>query len=228
MKLKVSDNYKVIKEKIAAAAEKVGRSSAEIKLVAITKFADIELIKEAISQGILDLGENKIQMALPKVSQLKGSPIIWHFVGHLQTNKVCLAVENFQLIQSVDSLKLVKALDKEGRKLNKVVEILIEVNISGEERKYGIKPQELEDFLREVSSLKNVKVLGLMTMAPFYDDPEKTRPVFRKLKQLKEAIAQENIPGIEMKYLSMGMTNDFKVAIEEGSNMVRIGTGLFK
>jgi PLP dependent protein len=226
--LSVLDNYKDLLQKIEAAAKKVGRQSSEIKIIAVTKFAEDVSIKEAIKSGILDLGENRIQVALPKVSLFKDSPVNWHFLGHIQTNKVKQVITNFALIHSVDSLKLARAIEKEAAQQNIKVNILIQVNISSEETKYGFTEEEVMPAVEEIKNMAHVQILGLMTMAPYYDDPELCRPVFRSLRTLKEEIEKRNIENVQMKYLSMGMTNDFDVAIQEGANLIRIGTALFR
>lgn len=162
-----------------------------------------------------------------KKYQLLTNDIEWHLVGHLQTNKAKYAVGLFDLIHSVDSVKLAKEIDRRSLQFNKITNILVEVNVSGEETKYGIKPEEVELFLREISGFSGIRVKGLMTIAPIAKNQEEVRPYFRKLRELSEQINNINIKNIKMEYLSMGMTDDFEVAIEEGSNMVRIGRGIF-
>jgi hypothetical protein len=197
--------------------------------VAVTKTATIEQIKEAISAGIKIIGENKVQEAKEKYQVLSAdiANIEWHLVGHLQTNKVKYAIEIFDLIHSVDSIKLAREIDKRSLQFGMVTNILVEVNVSGEETKYGIKPEEVEPFLKEISEFSGIKVRGLMTIAPIAEDKEEVRPYFRKLRELSEKIENKNIKNVKMDYLSMGMTDDFEVAIEEGANMVRIGRGIF-
>ncbi len=193
------------------------RISSNVKLIAVTKTRTVEEIKEAIQSGVLCIGENKVQEVeqkfplLPKVEK--------HMIGSLQTNKVKLAVELFDMIQSVDSLKLVKEIDKRCKAINKVMPVLVEVNICGESNKHGIRLEDVKSFVKETSQFKNISVQGLMCVAPLVS-PEEARPYFRKMKQ-----AFDSINGL--KWLSMGMSNDYKIAIEEGSNMVRIGTAIF-
>ncbi len=222
----IKDNIKNINNRIKLACKRSNRDPSEITLVCVTKGIDPYRISEIFVHGIKDIGENKIQEALKKKNDvLPGAK--WHMVGHLQTNKVKDAINLFELIHSVDSLELASKIDKEAKKLGKVVDILIQVNTSGEETKYGVKPEEVSNFLREVSALTNVKVLGLMTITPLVEDPETVRPYLRRLREIQEEVKGENIPNIEMRYLSMGMSQDFEVAIEEGANMIRIGTAIF-
>jgi len=222
----IKKNLEIINEKIKNAALKVNRNPEEIKLVAVTKTATIEQIKKAISAGIKIIGENKVQEAKEKY-QILSTDIEWHLVGHLQTNKVKYAIEIFDLIHSVDSIKLAKEIDKRSLQFGMITNVLVEVNVSGEETKYGIKPEEVKLFLKEISEFSRIKVRGLMTIAPMAEDTEEVRPYFRKLRELFEKIKIKSIKNIKMDYLSMGMTEDFEVAIEEGANMVRIGRGIF-
>ncbi len=223
---KIKNNLEIINEKIKKAAFKVNRNPQEIKLVAVTKTTTIEQIKEAISAGVKIIGENKVQEAKEKY-QILTTDIEWHLVGHLQTNKVKYAIEIFDLIHSVDSIKLAKEIDKRSLQFGMITNVLVEVNVSGEGSKYGIKPEEVEPFLKEISEFSRIKIRGLMTIAPIVEDKEEVRPYFRKLRELFEKIKIKNIKNIRMNYLSMGMTEDFEIAIEEGANMVRIGRGIF-
>jgi len=223
---KIENNLEIINEKIKKASLKVNRNPQEIKLVAVTKTATIEQIKEAISAGVKIIGENKVQEAKEKYQILTGNTE-WHLVGHLQTNKVKYAVEIFDLIHSVDSIKLAKEIDKRSLQFGMMTNVLVEVNVSEEETKYGIKPEEVEPFLKEISGFSRIKVRGLMTIAPISEDQEEVRPYFRKLRELSKEIKSKNIKNVKMDCLSMGMTEDFEVAIEEGANMVRIGRGIF-
>lgn len=223
----VKDNLKEVNKKIAAACKKSGRDPQDVTLVCVTKGVDPYRMSEVFIHGIKDIGENRVQEALKKkVEVLPGAK--WHMVGHLQTNKVKDAIQAFDLIHSVDSLELAQKIDKEAAKINKSVNVLVQVNISGEEQKYGIRPDTVSAFLRDVSVLSNVKILGLMTITPLSDDPEQVRPYLRTLREISETIKNENIPNIEMRYLSMGMSQDYEVAIQEGANMLRIGTAIFK
>lgn len=195
-------------------------------MVAVTKTATIEQTKEAISAGVRIIGENKVQEAKKKYQILTGD-IEWHLVGHLQTNKVKYAVEIFDLIHSVDSIKLAKEIDKRSLQFGKITNVLVEVNVSGEETKYGIRPEEVELFLGEISKFSGIRIRGLMTIAPIVKNKEEVRPYFKELKELSEKMRNKNIKNVKMDYLSMGMTDDFEVAIEEGANMIRIGRGVF-
>ncbi|MFB0526857.1 MAG: YggS family pyridoxal phosphate-dependent enzyme [bacterium] len=225
--MSIKENLERIEKKIRVKSELVGRDPQEITLVAVTKTVEVDRIEEAIAAGVNIIGESRVQEAKEKYGKVEGR-IIWHLVGHLQRNKARDAVKIFDLIHSVDSAKLAEEIDKQAKKAGKIQKILVEVNVSGEESKYGLGPEEIITFLKEVSRLPNIKVEGLMTMAPLYENPEDCRPYFRKLKELVEGIKAENIENVEMIYLSMGMSNDFEVAIEEGSNMVRIGRAIFE
>jgi len=225
--MSIKENLERIREKIRVKSELVGRDPQEITLVAVSKTIEADKIEEAIAAGVNIIGESRIQEAKEKYEKVK-SKIIWHLVGHLQRNKAKDAVKIFDLIHSVDSAKLAKEIDKQARKAGKIQKILIEANVSGEESKYGLSPEGVITFLQEINGLPNIKVKGLMTMAPLYENPEDCRPYFRKLKELVEEVKAENIKNVEMVYLSMGMSNDFEVAIEEGSNMVRIGRAIFE
>jgi pyridoxal phosphate enzyme (YggS family) len=222
----IKNNIRIIKEKIKKAALKTNRNPEKIKLVAVTKTVTIEQIKEAINAGIKIIGENKVHEAKEKYRILTAETE-WHLVGHLQTNKVKYAVEIFDLIHSVDSVKLAKEINKRSLQFGKISNVLIEVNVSGEDTKYGIKPEEAELFIKIISEFPRISVRGLMTIAPMVKDKEETRPYFGKLRELSEEIKSKNIRNVKMDYLSMGMTEDFEIAIEEGANMVRIGRGIF-
>jgi len=222
----VKDNLETINKKIKEAAWKVNRDPQEIKLVAVTKTATLEQIKEAINEGVKIIGENKVQEAKGKY-QVLTTEVKWHLIGHLQTNKVKYAVEIFDLIHSVDSIKLAKEIDNRSVQFKKTIDVLIEVNISGEETKYGYNPEKVEAFLKEISEFSAIRVRGLMTIAPISKNEEEVRPYFRRLRELSERIRDKNIKNIKMDYLSMGMTDDFEIAIEEGANIVRIGRGIF-
>jgi pyridoxal phosphate enzyme (YggS family) len=221
----IKSNIESIKKRIEAACRKANRDPNEVMLLAATKDVPADLIEAAIESGISSIGENRVQEAERKIIALKQkyAQITWHMIGHLQTNKVKRAVEIFDIIESVDSERLADEIDKQ----NKPVEILVEVNVSGESQKYGISGVEVEDLVRHVSGLSNLKVSGLMTVPPFSDDPEIARPYFRKLRAIGEKIKGLDLPNVDIKYLSMGMTDDFEVAVEEGSNIVRVGRGIF-
>ena len=222
----IKNNLEIINKKIRKAALKVNRNPEEIKLVAVTKTATTEQIEEAINAGVKIIGENRVQDAKKKY-QIFTADVEWHLIGHLQTNKAKYAVEIFNCIHSVDSIKLTQEIDKRSLQFGKIMDVLVEVNVSGEETKYGIKSEEVETFLKEISEFPRIRIRGLMTIAPIAEDKEEVRPYFRKLRELSEKIKSKNIENIKMDYLSMGMTEDFEIAIEEGANMVRIGRGIF-
>ena len=216
-----------IKKRIAEAAAGCGRNPETIRLVAVSKTVDADRVAQAIDAGAAIVGENYIQEARDKVNTLYDRPVQWHFIGHLQSNKAKYAVRMFDLIHSVESLKLAKALDKEARKNGKVQDILIQVNISREETKSGITETGAVELITQISGLENVRVKGLMTMPPFFDSPEQARPFFHQLARLRDRIIERNLPRVSMQELSMGMTGDFEVAIQEGATLVRIGTAIF-
>ncbi|MFH1540997.1 MAG: YggS family pyridoxal phosphate-dependent enzyme [Elusimicrobiota bacterium] len=224
----ISDNIKIIFEKIEKAKNKLGEKN-DVNFIAVTKTISVNKIKEAIDCGITDIGENRIQEAEKKFKELTDSTKIKkHLIGHLQTNKVKKAVELFDLIQSVDSVHLLEQINKCAEKIKKIQECLIEVKVSQEDTKYGVNPSDLKMFLDKVWELKNVKITGLMAIAPYFENPQLARPYFHKAKEIFEQISSYfTSRSLQFNILSMGMTNDFEVAIEEGSNMVRIGTGIF-
>jgi pyridoxal phosphate enzyme (YggS family) len=219
-------NLQKIEERIRLACLRANRDPGEVKIVAVTKTVPPERIQEGIEAGISALGENRVQEAQTKYPII-GDAVQWHMIGHLQTNKVKKAVEIFHLIHSVDSLRLAERINKCALDIGKIQDILIQVNVSGEESKFGLVPEALEDILEEVSHLPGIRVRGLMTIAPMIHDPEAARPYFVKLRELAKGAAEAKISGITMDYLSMGMSGDFEVAVEEGANIVRVGTAIF-
>jgi pyridoxal phosphate enzyme (YggS family) len=216
-----------VKERIKETADACKRPAASIRLVAVSKTMPAEVVGEAIEAGVTHLGENYIQEAKEKINTLATYPATWHFIGHLQSNKAKYAVRLFDLIHSVDSLKLAQELDKYAKKNDKVQAILIQVNVAREDSKSGVYREDTVQLLREVSRLENIAVKGLMTMPPYFNAPEKVRPFFTALREFRDHIKKEAIPNISMDELSMGMTGDFEAAIEEGATMVRIGTAIF-
>lgn len=222
----IKDNLLEIRQKIKEAAAKAGRDPEEIKLLAVTKTVDVERIKEALSLGVTAIGENRVQEASSKYQYLPPD-LEWHLIGSLQTNKAKQAVELFDWIHSVDRKSLADELSKHCLKLGKIINVLVQVNVSGEESKHGTSLPEAENLIRYVAALPGLKVRGLMTIAPLAEDPQEARPFFQGLKKLQLSMQQENIPNLELDYLSMGMTDDFMVAIEEGANIIRIGSGIF-
>lgn len=219
-------NLKDIRWRIVEAAKRAGRDPEEIKLIAVSKTYPVEAIEEAISYGCEDFGENKVQELVGKIDRVK-QPVNWHLIGHLQTNKVKYIVGMVTLIHSVDSKRLIDEIQKQSLKKGCITEILLEVNVAEEASKYGFSIQEIPEVVMYISQLSHVHLKGLMTVAPYVENPEENREIFRKLKHLSVDIQKQNINNIDMAILSMGMSNDYEVAIEEGANRVRIGTAIF-
>lgn len=224
--MSINDNYKTIRDKIAAAAKRVNRAPSSIKLITVTKTIDPDRIKQAVAAGAAILGENRVQEAKEKIEEL-GELARWHLIGHLQSNKAKYAVKLFDLIHSVDTLELAMEIDKQAAKIGKVQDVLIEVSLAGEETKAGIEAEGVAALVREASKLRHISIKGLMAIPPFLADPEEVRPYFRTLKELAASIEKEHIPNVSMNELSMGMSNDFEVAVEEGATMVRVGSAIF-
>ncbi|CAD7849306.1 MAG: Pyridoxal phosphate-containing protein YggS [Olavius algarvensis Delta 4 endosymbiont] len=223
----MKDRIEQIQKRISAAAEKAGRSPDEIRLVAVSKAKPGASVQMALDAGLDLFGENYIQEAREKVNALSASGAQWHFIGHLQSNKAKYAVKLFDLIHSVDSLKLARELNKQAARIDKVQPVLVQVNISAETTKSGTSREEAVDLATAISDLPNLSLQGLMTMPPFFDDPDRARPYFHELRQLRDHIRSLAIPGVTMDELSMGMTGDFEAAISEGATLVRIGTAIF-
>ncbi len=221
--MNIADNIKEVKTRIKAAAMRVKRDPEQVRLVAATKSVDVVRVKEAISAGIEIIGENRVQEALPKIKEI-GPVVSYHFIGHLQTNKIKYIAGLFDLIHSVDSLHLADEINRRSQTVQKV---LVEVNLSKEESKFGVVPEDAVETMKEIARLPRVSVIGLMAIPPFYEDPERSRIYFRQLRELAEEIRGKGIKGVSMDELSMGMSNDFEVAIEEGATLVRIGTAIF-
>lgn len=216
-----------IKQRIRQAAESCNRDADSVRLVTVSKTIAAEIVKEAIDAGVTILGENYVQEARDKFKALVQYPVSWHFIGHLQSNKAKYAVRLFDLIHSVDSLKLARELDKQAGKVDKIQQILLQVNISAEDTKSGISTDEAPRLIAEISQLKNLSVKGLMTMPPYFYQPEKVQPFFAALRELRDQIKEQSLPNVSLDELSMGMTGDFEVAIKEGATLVRIGTAIF-
>lgn len=216
-----------IRERIATAARSCGRKPEDVRLVAVSKTKPADDIREAFEAGAVVFGENYIQEALDKHELLKDLNLSFHFIGHLQSNKAKFAVKIFDLIHSVDSMKLARELDRQAEKINKIQDILVQVNISMEQSKSGVSEQEATDLVRDISRLDHVSVKGLMTIPPYYNEPDKVKPYFKALRELAGTIRDLNMPSVQMDELSMGMTGDFEAAIQEGATLVRIGTALF-
>jgi pyridoxal phosphate enzyme (YggS family) len=238
--MSIPDNVAAVRQRIAAAAKRAGRSPEAITLMAVTKTCSPESIREAWLAGVRVFGENRVQEFAEKVERLKqllGSEgpssgfqaNAWHMIGHLQTNKAAAAASLFGAVDSVDSLRLAERLNDAAHKLSRTLDVLIEVNVGGESAKSGVAPDspDLDAILRAAPRLQNLRVRGLMTVPPFTEDPEAARPHFRALRELRNRIAAQNLPAVTMEALSMGMSHDFEVAIEEGSTCVRVGTAIF-
>jgi pyridoxal phosphate enzyme (YggS family) len=222
----VRENLEHVREQLAAACTRVGRKPEEVRLVAIAKTKPAEMVREAFAAGQKIIGESYVQELVEKVEVIE-EPVEWHFVGGLQTNKVKYLRGKVALIHSVDRLHLAEEINRQWVKIGETADILIQLNLGHEATKSGTSEEELENLVREIAQLPNVRVKGLMTLPPYFDDPEEVRPFFRELKGLSQHIAELNIPGVEMRELSMGMTHDFEVAIEEGATLIRVGTAIF-
>ncbi|MDO4650356.1 MAG: YggS family pyridoxal phosphate-dependent enzyme, partial [Eubacteriales bacterium] len=222
----ISENLAEVRNKIENACRIAGRDPKEVTLIAVSKTKPIPDLEEAYEAGAREYGENKVQEIMDKYEQLP-QDIHWHMIGHLQRNKVKYIVDKVAMIHSVDSLRLAETIEQEAAKKNVTVPILIEVNVAEEESKFGCRVTEVENLLRQIQNFSHIQVKGLMTIAPFVDDPEENRDVFRQLKKLSVDIDQKNIDNVSMNVLSMGMTGDYEVAIQEGATMVRVGTGIF-
>lgn len=222
----IKENLAEVQNKIAQACERSGRNREDVTLIAVSKTKPISYIEEAMELGQREFGENKAQEMKEKYETLT-KDLNWHFIGHLQTNKVKYVVGRACLIHSVDSLHLAQAIEKESAKKELISKVLIEVNVAQEESKFGLKSEETEELVREIATLPHVQIQGLMTIAPYVENPEQNRMIFRHLKKLSVDIAAKNIDNVNMSILSMGMTNDYEIAVEEGASHVRVGTAIF-
>ena len=222
----VVENLAEVEKHVQEACDRAGRSRDEVTLIAVSKTKPVSMIEELLPGGTRDFGENKVQELCEKYEVLPRD-IRWHLIGHLQRNKVKYIVDKAYLIHSVDSLRLAETISEEGVKKGVTVPVLIEVNVAGEESKFGVTPEETEALVREIAKLPAIRVKGLMTIAPYVENPEDNRVHFSSLKQLSVDIGKKNIDNVSMNVLSMGMTGDYQVAIEEGATMVRVGTGIF-
>lgn len=228
--MSISDNIAEVQRRIAGAARRAGRDPAEISLMAVTKTQPPERIREAYDAGLRLFGENRVQEFVGKAGALHDlSGVEWRMIGHLQSNKTAKAVELFTGVDSVDSLRLAERLDASAQQIGKRFAVLIEINVGGEAAKSGVaaESEDLQELLQGAIKLEHLKFRGLMTVPPFTDDPQQARPYFRKLRELRDQIAARRLPGVGMQVLSMGMSHDFEVAIEEGSTCVRVGTAIF-
>lgn len=222
----IQENIKLVEENIKKACEKVGRDVNEVTLIAVSKTKPYTAIEEALPTGVKDYGENKVQELCDKYEILP-KDIKWHMIGHLQRNKVKYLVGKASLIHSVDSIRLAEQIEKEYAKADEIANILIEVNMAQEESKFGITSEETEQLVREIAKFPHIRIKGLMTIAPYTDNPESNRVYFRNIKKLSVDIENKNIDNVSMSVLSMGMTGDYQVAVEEGATLVRVGTGIF-
>ena len=222
----ITENLKHVHSNIETACKISGRNPEEVTLISVSKTKPVSMLQEAYDAGERFFGENKVQEIMDKYPQLPDD-IHWHMIGHLQRNKVKYIVDKVAMIHSVDSLRLAETIEQEAAKHNVVVPILLEVNVAQEESKFGLTVSEVLPLVESIAAFQHIKIMGLMTIAPFVDDPEENRPVFRQLKKLSVDIAAKNINNVTMSVLSMGMTGDYQVAIEEGATMVRVGTGIF-
>ena len=219
----IRENLLRVTERIEKAAQNAGRNPKDIRLVAVSKTMETDRVREAIEAGVTILGENYVQEAQKKIEEI-GKPVSWHFIGHLQTNKAKVVVRLFDVIHSVDSVALAEELNRRAQQANQKIPIMIEVNLSGEATKFGTEEEKVTSLAQGVLKLDHLSLEGLMTMPPYFDDPEMSRPYFVQLRELKERLVKGGIP---LKELSMGMSNDFEIAIQEGATYVRVGTAIF-
>ena len=222
----IKDNLLEVENNIQAACKRANRRRDEVTLIAVSKTKPVSMIEEVMAEGVLHFGENKVQEITAKYEQLDHT-INWHMIGHLQRNKVKYILDKVVLIHSVDSLRLAEQINQEAIKINRTIDILIEVNIAKEDTKYGIMEEDVLDLIYSITKLTNLRIKGLMTIAPYTENAEENRGHFRNLKQLSVDIKSKNIDNVSMEVLSMGMTGDYEVAIEEGATMIRVGTGIF-
>ena len=222
----IKENLANVRKNIEDACKKVGRDVSEVTLITVSKTKPLSDLRIAYEEGSRDFGENKVQELVSKIDEMP-SDVKWHLIGHLQRNKVKYIAGKVAMIHSVDSYRLAEEINVQAKKNSCVIPILSEIDIAGEDTKFGIKPEEAEELIREISELENVKVSGLMTIAPNVANPEENRAYFKAMKDLFVDISSKNIDNVEMKVLSMGMTNDYTVAVEEGATMIRVGTGIF-
>lgn len=222
----LKENLADVEAKLVKACENSGRQRGDVTLIAVSKTKPVETLKYAYDLGVRVFGENKVQELTDKYEALP-KDIQWHMIGHLQRNKVKYIIDKVALIHSVDSIRLAETIEKEAAKHNITANILIEVNVAKEESKFGLMPEELDEFIDKIKGFKHIQVKGLMTIAPFVENPETNREIFRSLRKLSVDISNKNVDNVNVSILSMGMTNDYTVAVEEGATMVRVGTGIF-
>lgn len=222
----LKENLAIVEKNITEACARAGRARDEVTLIAVSKTKPVEMLEEVYAEGIRDFGENKVQELCGKMERMPDD-IKWHMIGHLQRNKVKYIMDKVSLIHSVDTYRLAEEINIQAKKRNVTIPILVEVNIAGEESKFGTSAEDVILLVEDISRLENIRIQGLMTIAPYVTDPEENRPYFRKIKQLSVDITNKNIDNVSMRILSMGMTGDYAVAIEEGATLVRVGTGIF-
>jgi PLP dependent protein len=223
----IHENIRVIRDRIDAACARSGRDPLDVTLLAVSKTFPAAAVAEALDAGLTDVGENYVQELLTKREALADRTIRWHFIGHLQSNKVKYIADGVSLIHAVDNAGLAREIDKRAALAKRILDVLIEVNTTGEQSKFGVKPENTVEFVKSLAQFQNIRIAGLMTIGPFLPDPEGSRPMFRRLRMLKDEISQFSQNNVAMNHLSMGMTGDFGVAIEEGATIVRIGTAIF-
>ena len=223
----ISDTIDAIRQRISRACASAGRNQSEVTLVAVAKTFPARAVREAVDAGVTDIGENYVQELLGKRQELADTTIRWHYIGHLQSNKAKYIAEWIHMIHAVDSSSLAHEIDRRASKAGRLIDCLIEVNTTGEQTKFGIPPEEVVGLVRLLGDCGNIRLAGLMTMGPFLPDPEGSRPMFRRLRELRDEIAALGQENVTMRHLSMGMTGDFEVAIDEGATLVRIGTAIF-
>ncbi|MBR3034044.1 MAG: YggS family pyridoxal phosphate-dependent enzyme [Firmicutes bacterium] len=225
--MSITQNIEAIRGRMAQAAVRSGRKPEDVLLIAVTKLHEPDEIEEAIAAGVTDIAENKVQEIQKKFDQIH-SPVNWHLIGHLQTNKVKYIIDKVVMIHSVDSVHLAQEIDKRAAAAGKTMDVLLQVNAAHEESKFGLDPKDVPQVFREIlDSCPNVKIRGLMHIAPWSEDPEEIRPYFKEVKDLFDTLAAVEHPNADFKYLSMGMSHDFETAIEEGANIIRVGTSIF-
>lgn len=222
----LAENLKTVEERICKACERANRNREEVTLIAVSKTKPVSMLEEVYREGIRCFGENKVQELTDKYEQLPDD-VRWHMIGHLQRNKVKYIIGKTELIHSVDSIRLAETIEQEAAKKDIIADILIEVNVAEEESKFGLKVDEVIPLIEKIAEFPHIRIKGLMTIAPYVENPEENRNVFARLQKLSVDIAEKNIDNVSVGVLSMGMTNDYEIAIEEGATMVRVGTGIF-
>lgn len=225
-RLHLEKKWQAVEERVELACKRVGRSTEEVTIIGVSKTVEADVINASIEIGVKDLGENRVQEVLRKYDAVSPG-VQWHLIGHLQSNKVKYIIPLVTMIHSVDSLKLAKEINKEAKKCDKIMKVLVQVDMAKEDSKFGVAADDVKPLLESMAELENIQIQGLMFIAPFLEDAEGVRPYFKEMKLLFESLKVMNHPRIEMKHLSMGMTNDFEVAVEEGATLLRVGTGIY-